>query len=68
MKKKIKHVERYVSRYWYTLHSVCMRMTLSDERDGLLVDLKRSPMRDYFIKIIFMAGDDQIVDYKHKTQ
>lgn len=28
-----------------------MRMTLSGERDGLLVDLKRSPMRDYFIKL-----------------
>lgn len=28
-----------------------LRMTLSGERDGLLVDLKRSPQRDYFIKL-----------------
>lgn len=28
-----------------------LRMTLSGERDGLLVDLKRSPLRDYFIKL-----------------
>lgn len=28
-----------------------LRMTLSGERDGLLADLKRSPLRDYFIKL-----------------